>query len=153
MAAQTDSGTKDQGVFPEWKNFLGTAKDPETASFIRNVVKRSGEITVYDRAKIEHAIDKAIQAVTGTADPARAALLTDKVEETLRVMMAGRHSHSIPAIEEIQDIVETVLIQENEVKIAKAYILYRAKHEAIRDTEKLMLDIDHTMNGYLSQSD
>jgi len=153
MAAQTDSGTKDQGVFPEWKNFLGTAKDPETASFIRNVVKRSGEITVYDRAKIEHAIDKAIQAVTGTADPARAALLTDKVEETLRVMMAGRHAHSIPAIEEIQDIVETVLIQENEVKIAKAYILYRAKHEAIRDTEKLLLDIDHTMNGYLSQSD
>ena len=153
MAAETEPGAQDQGVFPEWKNFLGTSKDPETASFIRNVVKRSGEITAYDREKIEHAIDKAISAVDGHADPDRAKELTDRVEEELRTMMAGRHAHSIPAIEEIQDVVETVLIKEHEVKIAKAYILYRARHEAIRDTEKLMLDIDDTMNGYLSQSD
>jgi ribonucleoside-triphosphate reductase len=153
MAAENESGALDQGVFPEWKNFLGTSKDPETASFIRNVVKRSGEITVYDREKIEHAIGKAIVAVEGNVDPDRAKILADKVEEELRVMMAGRHAHSIPAIEEIQDVVETVLIKEGEVAVAKAYILYRARHEAIRDTEKLMLDIDDTMNGYLSQSD
>jgi len=153
MAAQSDSGTQSQSVFPEWKNFLGSSKDPETASFIRNVVKRSGEIMVYDRSKIEHAIDKAIAAVDGTADSERAHLLADRVEEHLRVMMAGRHAHSIPAIEEIQDVVETVLIEEKEVKVAKAYILYRSKHDAIRDTEKLLLDIDETMNGYLSQSD
>ena len=153
MAAQSDATEPGQGVFPEWKNFLGTSKDPETASFIKNIVKRSGEITGYDRSKIEHAIDKAIFAVDGTGDAERARLLTDRVEEHLRVMMAGRHAHSIPAIEEIQDMVENVLIEANEVKVAKAYILYRAKHEAIRDTERLMLDIDETMNGYLSQSD
>jgi ribonucleoside-triphosphate reductase len=153
MAEQTDSAGNTQGVFPEWKHFLGTASDPETASFIRNVVKRSGEIMGYDRAKIEHAIDKAIAAVEGHGNPDRAKILTDKVEEHIRLMMAGRHAHSIPAIEEIQDIVESVLIEEKEVQVAKAYILYRAKHEAIRDTEKLMLDIDETMNGYLSQSD
>jgi ribonucleoside-triphosphate reductase len=107
----------------------------------------------YNRAKIEHAISKAIGAVEGTEDPERAAQLTDRVEEHLRAMMAGRHAHSIPAIEEIQDVVELVLIEEKEVAVAKAYILYRAKHEAIRDAEKLMLDIDTTMNGYLSQSD
>ncbi len=153
MATQSDSGTQVQSVFPEWKNFLGSSKDPETVSFIRNVVKRSGEIMVYDRSKIEHAINKAIAAVNGTADPDRAHELADRVEEHLRVMMAGRHAHSIPAIEEIQDVVETVLIEEKQVKVAKAYILYRAKHDAIRDTEKLLLDIDETMNGYLSQSD
>ncbi|HOT61942.1 MAG TPA: ribonucleoside triphosphate reductase [Treponemataceae bacterium] len=152
MATQNDS-TIAQGVFPEWKAFLGNARDPETVSFIKNVVKRSGEVMEYNRAKIEHAISKAIGAVEGTEDPERAAQLTDRVEEHLRAMMAGRHAHSIPAIEEIQDIVELVLIEEKEVAIAKAYILYRAKHEAIRDAEKLMLDIDTTMNGYLSQSD
>lgn len=152
MATQNDS-TIAQGVFPEWKAFLGNARDPETVSFIKNVVKRSGEVMEYSRAKIEHAISKAIGAVEGTEDPERAAQLTDRVEEHLRAMMAGRHAHSIPAIEEIQDIVELVLIEEKEVAIAKAYILYRAKHEAIRDAEKLMLDIDTTMNGYLSQSD
>jgi len=152
MATQNDS-TVAQGVFPEWKAFLGNARDPETVSFIKNVVKRSGEVMEYNRAKIEHAISKAIGAVEGTEDPERAAQLTDRVEEHLRAMMAGRHAHSIPAIEEIQDVVELVLIEEKEVAVAKAYILYRAKHEAIRDAEKLMLDIDTTMNGYLSQSD
>ncbi|HPS43123.1 MAG TPA: ribonucleoside triphosphate reductase [Treponemataceae bacterium] len=151
MAATTEQA--EQGVFPEWKHFLGTAKESENPTVIKNVVKRSGEITPYDRTKIEHAIAQAIAACEGTANADRAHDITDKVEEALRVMMAGRHAHSIPAIEEIQDIVETVLIKEGEVRVAKAYILYRARHEAIRDTEKLMLDIDETMNGYLSQSD
>ena len=50
-------------------------------------------------------------------------------------------------------MVETTLIESKEVDIAKAYILYRARHESIRDREKLLLDIDETMDGYLSQSD
>ncbi len=151
MAATSE--VTDQGVFPEWKHFLGTSKDDGNQTIVRNVVKRSGEITGYDRSKIERAIGKAIAACEGTANADRAKAITDRVEEELRVLMAGRHAHSIPAIEEIQDIVETVLIKLGEVRVAKAYILYRARHEAIRDTEKLMLDIDDTMNGYLSQSD
>ena len=93
-----------QGVFPEWKHFLGSSRDPEAAGFIRNVVKRSGEIMAYDRSKIEAAVGKAIVAVEGNPDPDRAHELTDRVEEHLRALMAGRHAHSIPAIEEIQDM-------------------------------------------------
>ena len=48
---------------------------------------------------------------------------------------------------------ESVLIERGEVKVAKAYILYRAKHDAIRDAKNLMIDINKTMDGYLSQSD
>ncbi|MCM1321083.1 MAG: ribonucleoside triphosphate reductase [Bacteroides sp.] len=142
-----------QSVFPEWKNFLGTKDDAESAAFIKHVVKRSGEIREYDRLKIRAAIGKAIEAVEKRPDPDKAERLTDCAEERLRLMMAGRHEHSIPAIEEIQDIVETTLIECKEVAIAKSYILYRAKHEAIRDAKQLMLDINATMNGYLSQSD
>ena len=83
----------------------------------------------------------------------RAAALTDKVEEKLRLQLAGTRAHSIPAIEEIQDIVESVLIEEKQVEVAKAYILYRAQHEAVRDAKKLMVDINKTMDGYLGQSD
>lgn len=153
MGTESNPSAQSQDVFPEWKHFLGTSEDPETESFIRNVVKRSGDITKYDRSKIEAAINKAIEAVSKNPDPQRAMELTDRVEEHLRLMMAGRHAHSIPAIEEIQDIVETVLIEEKEVKVAKAYILYRSRHDAIRDAEKLLLDIDETMDGYLSQAD
>ncbi|MBR5964855.1 MAG: ribonucleoside triphosphate reductase [Treponema sp.] len=143
----------EQSVFPQWKSFLGKSGDEETKSFIKNVVKRSGDIVAYDRTKIEKAIGKAVQAVEKFANPDKAAALTDTVEEKLRLLMAGRRAHSIPAIEEIQDVVESVLIEAKEVEVAKAYILYRARHEAVRDAKSLMLDINKTMDGYLAQSD
>ena len=143
----------DQSIFPEWRSFLGSSSDSETKGFLRSVVKRSGEIADYDRNKIEAAIGKAIEAVEKRKDPDRAASLTDKVEEKLRLQLAGNRAHSIPAIEEIQDIVETVLIESKEVEVAKAYILYRARHEATRDAKSLMIDINKTMDGYLAQSD
>ena len=143
----------DQSFFPEWRNFLGSSSDSETNGFLKSVVKRSGEIAAYDRTKIEKAIEKAIEAVEKQKDPDRAAALTDKVEEKLRLQLAGTRAHSIPAIEEIQDIVESVLIEEKQVEVAKAYILYRAQHEAVRDAKKLMVDINKTMDGYLGQSD
>ena len=143
----------EQSVFPEWRAFLGSSSDSETKNVIKSVVKRSGEIASYDRTKIENAIGKAIIAVEKHPAPDRAAALTDLVEERIRINMAGARAHSIPAIEEIQDIVESVLIENKEVEIAKAYIIYRARHEAMRDTHSLMLDINRTMDGYLAQSD
>ena len=142
----------DQAVFPEWTAFLGDTTI-ETKPILRSVVKRSGDIEVFNRNKIKIAIQKAIEAVTGSVDEEKADLLTVAVEEKLTELMASRHAHSIPAIEEIQDIIENVLIERNEARIAKAFILYRAKREAVRDAERLMIDIDKTMNGYLSKSD
>ena len=143
----------DQSIFPEWRSFLGTSSDTETQGFLKHVVKRSGEIADYDRTKIEKAIEKAIYAVQKQHDSNKAPALTDMVEEKLRLQLAGNRAHSIPAIEEIQDIVESVLIENKEVEVAKAYILYRARHEAVRDAKNLMVDINKTMDGYLGQSD
>jgi ribonucleoside-triphosphate reductase len=122
---------------------------------IHNVVKRSGEIEGYNRLKIWNAISKAFAAVEGEERDFSETIeaLTNQVEEFIQGMMKGRHPNSIPAIEEIQDLVETSLIEGKHTAVAKAYILYRAKHEAMRDARALMLDIDSTMNGYLKQSD
>lgn len=144
--------TTNQTVFPEWKSFLGTMEKAKP-EILRSVVKRSGEIEAYNRKKIEQAINKAISAVEGSPNDEKAVFLTDKVEEKLKNIMASRYAHSIPAIEEIQDVVELVLIEQQEARLAKAYILYRAKREAVRDAESLMLNINSTMDGYLSQSD
>ncbi len=122
-------------------------------SGVRLVVKRNGTLEKYNRDKITGAVAKAVEAVRGTEDPELAETLTRRVEEKLLEFTRGRHPNSAPAIEEIQDIVETVLIEDRQVDIAKAYILYRARREVIRDTRKLMLDIDSTMDGYLSRSD
>ncbi len=60
------------------------------------------------------------------------------------------HVRSIPAVEEVQDVVEQVLINENHTKIAKAYIIYRDQHRQLRnindESEKLMQD-------YLARAD
>jgi ribonucleoside-triphosphate reductase len=123
---------------------------------IRQIVKRSGEVAPYDRAKIYNAVFKALKAVEksrGKSFAGRAEHITQLTEEKIETLMAGRHPNSIPAIEEIQDLVETSLIEAKETAVAKAYILYRARHEAMRDAKKLMLDIDSTMDGYLKQSD
>ncbi len=148
--------------FPEWKTAMGT----DSPFRLRSVVKRSGEIEPYDRTKIEDAIAKAFSAVSLSdlmaeaaganslgAEKSKSELLTDRVESKLSALMASRHRNSIPAIEEIQDLVETVLIESGEATVAKAYILYRARREAVRSARRLMLDIDVTMDGYLRQSD
>jgi ribonucleoside-triphosphate reductase (formate) len=149
-----------QQIFPEWKTILGTAS--REAQPTRHVVKRSGDVQRYDRAKIEAAVAKAFEAV-GELPPegaeaesesaARLKKVVDLVELKLRDLMGSRHPNSIPAIEEIQDLVETALVEAAEAKAAKAYIIYRAKHEAMRDAARLMLDINTTMDGYLSQAD
>jgi anaerobic ribonucleoside-triphosphate reductase len=165
-----------QQMFPEWRAFLDTAT-PAFAEAragvqagavagavapVRHVAKRSGEIQRYDRAKIAAAVGKAFAAAVDKAfaegqaekpEEARVEHVVAMVEDRLRALMAGRHPNSIPAIEEIQDLVEMALIEAGEARTAKAYILYRARHEALRDAAKLMLDINSTMDGYLSRAD
>ncbi|MGP1530047.1 MAG: ribonucleoside triphosphate reductase [Treponema sp.] len=141
-----------QAVFPEWTPFLGSS-DSETKPLLRSVVKRSGNKEAYNRNKIKAAIQKAIQAVTGAGDEAKAEMLTQAVESKLQYLNETQYNSTAPTIEQIQDMIETELIAQNEASIAKAYILYRAKREAVRNAERLMIDINQTMDGYLSQSD
>ncbi len=138
----------------DWQQILGEEVAPPPV--VNSVVKRDGRIEPYKRGKIWDAVAKAFEATgitRGAEVPARVSAIVKRAEERLREVMALRHPNSAPAIEEIQDIVEDALIAEGEGPVAKAYIIYRARHEAMRDTRKLMLDINSTMDGYLSQSD
>ncbi len=138
----------------EWrKTFLGLDDLREDGDFIvKHVVKRDGQLEIYDRTKIYEAIEKAAKEVD-KFDHDLIERLTSLTEKKLEEFMIKRHKNSAPAIEEIQDIVEEALIDDKQVEMARAYIIYRAKHQIIRDSKKLMLDIDNTMEGYLSQSD
>ena len=137
----------------EWKDFLELTNNSSNGSVVKQIVKRNGKLEKYDRWKIASAIGRAVIAARGKDDPDLVENLNQQVENYLKEVMKDRHPNSAPAIEEIQDIVETILIKNGEVDLAKTYIIYRARHEVIRDTRKLMLDINETMDGYLSQSD
>ncbi|NCN99865.1 ribonucleoside triphosphate reductase [Candidatus Falkowbacteria bacterium] len=114
---------------------------------ISQIRKRSGEIVDCDEKKIALAIHKAAKAV-GTDDEEMADRLALEVLELLNKKF---HPNSIPAVEEIQDLVEEVLLKNRLIKIARGYILYREQHRQIRDINsdfgvKLMED-------YLGQAD
>ena len=137
----------------DWKEFLGVEHKSVSENVIRQIVKRDGTIEKYDRWKIASAIGRAVAGAKKTEDLELVEQLTVRVEAALKDFMSGRHPNSAPAIEEIQDIIENILVESGEVEIAKAFIIYRARHEVMRDTRKLMLDINSTMDGYLQQSD
>ncbi|MBP5707039.1 MAG: ribonucleoside triphosphate reductase [Spirochaetales bacterium] len=136
------------------RDFLGLQTDADDSSdfVVKHVIKRDGQLEVYNKQKIFDAINKAA-IENGIDDAKKVAHLTDCVEEKLKEFMKKRHANSAPAIEEIQDIVEEVLIEQREVVLAKNYIIYREKHKVMRDAKQLFLDIDSTMDGYLSQLD
>ncbi len=116
---------------------------------ISTLRKRDGKLVPFDSFKIANAIFKAAESVGGK-DFGLALSLAKQVEE---VINARFHPNSIPAVEEVQDLVEKVLIENGHARVAKSFILYREQHRKIRSAEKLVLDIANTMNGYLKQED
>ena len=116
---------------------------------ITTLRKRDGKQVPFDSFKIANAIFKAAESVGGK-DFGLALSLARQIEE---IINARFHPNSIPAVEEIQDIVEKVLIENGHARVAKSYILYREQHRKIRSAKNLVLDIANTMNGYLKQED
>jgi ribonucleoside-triphosphate reductase len=111
--------------------------------------KRDGKIVPFDQERITQAIFCAMKAVE-KEDRDEAVRCSNEVCETLLKQI---HPRSIPAVEQIQDIVEEVLINRRHARTVKAYILYREHHTRLRETKSLLLDIKNTMDGYLSQAD
>lgn len=115
---------------------------------ITQILKRSGEIAAFDQAKIGEAIFKAMEAV-GEPDRQIAEDLAAKVAEAVHKKF---HVRSIPAVEEIQDLVEETLIANRQIKTAKAYILYRDQHRQLRELNS-RIDEEKLMQDYLGQAD
>lgn len=115
---------------------------------IKQIRKRGGDIVDFNQEKITQAITKALKAV-GRDDKELAKELSDRVVRTLNHKF---HPRSIPAVEEIQDAVEEVLIREDLIKAAKSYIIYREQHARLREMKELINSND-IIEGYLKQLD
>jgi anaerobic ribonucleoside-triphosphate reductase len=115
---------------------------------ITKLKKRDDRIVDFDLSKVEAAIYKAMEAV-GDPNKKKAKKIAIDVEKELNRKF---HERSIPAVEEVQDLVEVALIKNKQIQTAKAYILYRDQHAQIRNL-KAMIDSDSLIEGYLFQSD
>lgn len=119
-----------------------------TANKIIQIRKRDDRIVDFDQDKINQAIFKAMRAVN-EPDKEKADQLADIVIEKLNKKF---HERSIPAVEEIQDLVEETLMGNSLFKVAKSYIIYRDQRNKMRELKK-MVDSDDVMEGYLKQLD
>ncbi len=114
--------------------------------FIR---KRDGRLVQFEESKIASAIRKAVRAVQGT-DMDKADHIAREVVGILEVIYKdGR----VPTVENVQDLVEKILIEKGHAKTAKAYILYRQQHQALRQTKEFIQQSIDAIDSYLTQED
>ncbi len=102
---------------------------------ITQIRKRNGGIVAFDPQKIEDAIHKACIAVADEK------ISSAQLKELTGRVVAALPEDEVPTVEQVQDRVEEVLIAADLAKTAKAYILYRAEHAKIRQSEADLMDI------------
>ncbi|MCM1194412.1 MAG: ribonucleoside triphosphate reductase [Corallococcus sp.] len=113
------------------------------------VRKRNGQIIEFNLSKITKAITAAFEAQRKPYNADVIDLLALKVTSDFM----DKVNDGIVSVEDIQDSVETVLIQAGYVEVAKAYILYRKKHETVRNIGETILDYKSVVDNYLKIAD
>ena len=100
---------------------------------IEHIIKRDYSTKSFHLDKITGAINKAMLAVgSGSKDSAQDVALS--VYKTLLERKKNDQEY-VPTIEEVQDVVETQLMESEFKEAAKAYILYRNKRAQQRQTD------------------
>ena len=120
-----------------WGLYL--VENSQIESSFAEIRKRNGKKSKFDQNKITNAIFKALMA-TNQGDRGLAEELAKGVLEKLAIQ--GFSSTNAPSVEDIQDIVESTLIEQGHSEIAKAYILYRHERRKIRDEKMKVLNTE-----------
>ncbi len=95
-----------------------------------NVIKRSGEEVLFDKTKIENAVRKANNSVEKIhqLNDYQIMAVADTIEK-----QAAESSHALN-VEDIQDLVETGIMEMRGYEVAQRYVRYRYKREISRKT-------------------
>lgn len=112
------------------------------------IKKRNGRIVSFEKKKIKDAVHAAVASVgwDGSVD------MNDVVEKIVQAV-EEKTGDSIPDVELVQDVVESVLIASGYDAVAKQYIRYRHQRALARKDSSVMIDVENTMKEYLHQSD
>ena len=115
----------------------------------KKVEKRDGQIVDFEKDKIIKVIHKALTA-TNQGNGKQARELTRRVAGLINKRF---RKQDVIKVEDIQDIVEEVLILENYVETARAYILYREQHRRIREAKTAIDESLEMVDKYIGDSD
>ena len=113
------------------------------------VIKRDGKIADFDLSKIAHAIKLAFDAQEKQYNQDIIDFLALKVTANFQPKI----QNNLVAVEDVQDSVESVLVQAGYDDVAKAYILYRKQREKIRNMKSTILDYKDLVDSYVKVTD
>jgi ribonucleoside-triphosphate reductase len=116
---------------------------------VSHIRKRDGRVVVFDEAKITEAVFKAFKANNNYEK--------DKAEkvsaQVISIINAIYKDGKVPTVENVQDLVETTLLNNGYTSIAKLYILYRDQHAKMREVKTLLSDSITMVDDYLRKLD
>ena len=116
---------------------------------VAHIRKRDGRIDDFDQVKITEAIFKAFKA-NNNYEREKADVISEQVASIINVVYKDG---KIPSVENVQDLVETTLINNGMTNIAKSYILYRDQHDKMRDVKNLLKDSTTLIDDYIRKID
>ncbi|MCK4525247.1 MAG: ribonucleoside triphosphate reductase, partial [Candidatus Andersenbacteria bacterium] len=124
---------------------------------VKQIRKRDGRVVKFEKGKVVNAIYKAL-AATGEGGKRNAIDLSKKIECEMNKRFTVRNGGGnlkveIPTVEEVQDIVESLLIRENYIDTAKAYIIYREQHRLLRESQDVLKKSVDLVDDYLKEID
>ena len=115
---------------------LGGSMEPEVL-LMKNVIKRNGKEVKFDLSKIVHAIEKANKEV----DPIyqlNAYQIQAAADSVVKKIQTKSYAVNV---EEIQDMVETAIMEMRGYEVAQKYVRYRYKREMARKANSTDEDI------------
>ena len=131
-------------MLPASQNFSGGIE-----KFMYQVTKRDGKVVDFDLSKISDAITRAFEAQETQFHPSVIDLLALKVTADF----VPKIKEGTISVEDIQDSVESVLVQAGYAEVAKAYILYRRQRQKMRDMKSTILDYKDLVDKYVKNTD
>ncbi len=113
------------------------------------VQKRDGKNIEFDLKKISDAVKMAFEAQEKQYNQS----IIDFIALKVTADFEPKIKEGLIAVEDIQDSVESVLVQAGYADVAKAYILYRRQREKLRNTQSTILDFKKTVDDYVKIND
>ncbi len=102
---------------------------------VETIIKRDGRTATFHVEKIAEAIEKAFSACAAMQDRTTA----DQIANQVAAKIEQGAIEGTPTVEGVQDLVEETLIEQGFVQTAKAYILYRAERNRVRDVNSRLI--------------
>ena len=108
----------------------------QKTTHVKSIIKRNGTEVPFDSNKIRTAIFKANSHIVGEK-------ISDEQLDEITLLVVAVHDEAgvTPTVEQVQDTVEEKLIEFDLPKTAKAYILYRAEHQKMREMDANLMKI------------